>query len=383
MTSTYQCVEVDVLGGDAATLGDEHVAKDEHEVQGNAKVASDKGGIVEGLAVPDEDGEVLGEGNQAAEEERNAAPPRAQGRTVGQFAVGNVLHTASLDEVDVRDEDGDPGQKAKDGGQVDKVLEDGASVVGDVHEGQARNGGAQEEGGVRHAATVGAPEDGGSRSVAGKAVERTAGNIQVRVGGGEDEDEDAAINQARQALDSGQLGGDDERRGAGASVLLVGEGEFVRVVGNDEADEEDAQDVEEEDAVEGELDGLGDTAPGVLCLPGRHTDELRAEECESSIDHDAPETHKLGQRRENGNEDTWIHSFRTYPFLDDEGGGGCHLAESGHDHVDDGAHEGIRDEERPGTSIGEGGASSDNEASSQSTADGNHGDMASLEASVE
>lgn len=69
----------------------------------------------------------------------------------------------------------------------------------------------------------------------------------------------------RKCLDSSELGCHDERRGCCRGVgLFVGEGEVFGVVWDDHADEQDAEAVEEEDSVEGELNGLGDGAAGVL-----------------------------------------------------------------------------------------------------------------------
>ena len=108
-------VEVHIGRWDAAALGPEHVAEQEDDVQGNTEVARDEGGVVKGLTAEDEDAVVLGEGDDAAEEEGDVAAPDAEGCLVGHDAVGDVLRLAALAEVDVGDEDGDPGQQAEDG----------------------------------------------------------------------------------------------------------------------------------------------------------------------------------------------------------------------------------------------------------------------------
>ena len=95
----------------------------------------------------------------------------------------------------------------------------------------------------------------------------------------------------REGLDASKLSGNDERRGSSRGVgLRVGESELLGVVGDDHADEEDAEAVEEENSVEGELDGLGDRTTRVLGLASSHTNEFGSEVSESSVDHDGPET---------------------------------------------------------------------------------------------
>lgn len=126
-----------------------------------------------------------------------------------------------------------------------------------IHKRQAGNRRAKEKRWVGNATFVGSLEDGGSSVIGGQAVESSAGNVQVRVGGGKDKDQNAGVDDVRQDLDAGDGGGDDERRSVGTGALLVGEGELGAVVRNNHADKEDAEAVEEEDTEEGELDGCG------------------------------------------------------------------------------------------------------------------------------
>ena len=95
----------------------------------------------------------------------------------------------------------------------------------------------------------------------------------------------------REGLDASKLSGNDERGGSSRGIgLRVGESELLGVVGDDHADEEDAEAVEEENSVEGELDGLGDRTTRVLGLASSNTNEFGSEVSESSVDHDGPET---------------------------------------------------------------------------------------------
>lgn len=68
-------VEVDLVGLVAAALGVNHVAEEGDEVDGDTEVGGDEGGVVERLACVDEDSVVLGQGDEAAEEESDVRAP--------------------------------------------------------------------------------------------------------------------------------------------------------------------------------------------------------------------------------------------------------------------------------------------------------------------
>jgi hypothetical protein len=179
-------------------------------------------------------------GNKAAEEQGNVAAPDTERSPVGQGTVRDILGPTSLDEVDVGDEDGDPGQDTEDGGQVDKVSEDLARVIRHVHEGQESEDGADKERRPRHTTTIGLLEDGRGGLVTGKTVEGTAGNVQIGVGGGEDEDEDTGVDDVGEDRDTSKPSSHDKGRSVGTGTgLLVGESELRRVIGDNHAHEED------------------------------------------------------------------------------------------------------------------------------------------------
>jgi len=67
-------------------------------------------------------------------------------------------------------------------------------------------------------------------------VKRTAANVQVRVGGAEDEEQDASVEETRKATDTSHRDGDDKGTGFGGGGSLVGCDELRRVVGNDHAE---------------------------------------------------------------------------------------------------------------------------------------------------
>ena len=230
-------VEVSLVGLDTSALGDEHVAKEEDEKHGDTNVTSDEVDLLELDAVlRDEGGEVLGEADEDAEEQSNHGADLADGRNVRHGTVVKTLSLACLQEEDVGDEDGNPGHQTEDRGEVDEVAEDLLGIVGHVHEGQASEKSREHQGRVWDTAAVGTSEDGRRRLVGGKTVEGTAGNVQIRVGGGEDENEDTGVDETREGLDTGERGGDDEGTGgSGGSVrrgALVGKAELLGIVGN-------------------------------------------------------------------------------------------------------------------------------------------------------
>lgn len=66
-----------------------------------------------------------------------------------------------------------------------------------------------------------------------------------------------------------------------------------------------------------------------------------------------------------------------------EGQPGGHLAEASHDHEDEGTDEGVGDEQGARAGVGEGLSGADDEACAEGASNGNHGDVAGLEAAVQ
>lgn len=204
------------------------------------------------------------------------------------------MRAAGLDEVDVGNEDRDPGEEAEDRHQVDEVAEDGARAAADAHEGQAAEAGGEGEGGHGHTLLVGLGEELGSEALHGLAVEGTGSDVQVGVGGGEDEDEDGRVHDVVEVLDAGHFNGDDEGRGSGGALVagrtaLGGGDEDLAVVGHAHSEEEDGEDVEDDDTPEGQLDGAGNVAARVLGFANSDTDQLGSQESEDGSDHGGPD----------------------------------------------------------------------------------------------
>ena len=135
-----------------------------------------------------EDVKVLEDGDEDAEDEREVGAVETKGRGVGHLVTRDALGAPGAHEADVAYKDRDPGQQAEDGDEVDKVGEDDLGVVLDVEEGDAGDRGAEPEGVDGDAAAVGAGEDAVAVAFLGEAVKRAGSDVEVAVGGAEDED---------------------------------------------------------------------------------------------------------------------------------------------------------------------------------------------------
>lgn len=99
-------------------------------IQSGSAETYDKVLVVEvavSLGIRMEDREVLCQSNETAERQCNVAAPQTERRLVSQLAalVVNSLSPSGLDEVDVRDEDGDPGEQTEDTDEIHEIAEDG------------------------------------------------------------------------------------------------------------------------------------------------------------------------------------------------------------------------------------------------------------------
>lgn len=90
--------------------------------------------------------------------------------------------------------------------------------------------------------------------------------------------------------DAAELDGDNEGTRGGTGVRLGSVHELLGVVGDEHAEEEDGEDIEEDDTVECQLNRAGDSLSRVLGLADGHTDELGAEIGEGCADEGGPET---------------------------------------------------------------------------------------------
>lgn len=287
--------QISLLGLNTLALGDELVSEDQNQIQGNTQVSGDEVLVVEvaPFLVVREDVVVLGENDQNAETQGDVGADDAEGGDVGQVGVGDVLGATGAHEVDVGDQDRDPGQETEDSDQVDEVLEDGLRVVGNVHVGDQSDGRTNGQSIDWDTATVGTGEDLGGLALASETVDSTGGDVQIRVGGREDEQQNASIQDVRQIGDSRVLNGNDKRRGssgaAGLGELGVVVGQLRVIEWHQGTNQKDREHVEDQDTPESQLDRTGDGATRVLRLTDCDTDQFGTQVGEGGGDHSRPE----------------------------------------------------------------------------------------------
>jgi hypothetical protein len=94
--------------------------------------------------------------------------------------------------------------------QGSKVSEDRQRRVGDTDVRQGQEEHAGEKGVDRDTSLVDPLEDLGRLSLNCKLEQRSGTDVDVRVGGGEDEEQDAAVDEGGQELDTGESDGNNE-----------------------------------------------------------------------------------------------------------------------------------------------------------------------------
>lgn len=296
-------------------LHDELVPEDHDEVEWDTEVGRDEVLVVP-LSVALLWNEVivtLEECNQAAEDEGDIRSPDASWCDESKLVVGDTLGLASADEVDVGNQDGDPGKDTKDGDQVDEVLEDGLGGAVDVEESKKTEEGRASQSVDRDTTAIGTAEDTWSVTLNSETVKSTGGNVEIGVGGGEDEDQDTGVEDGWESVDTGNLDGDDEWRSSSGWTgrsSLVGLNKLWVVVWENHAQEEDQHNVKKQNTVEGKLDGAWDDLAWVLSLTDGDTDKLDTKVSEDSGGKSRPECEEatLGRRlgSDVGCESTWV-----------------------------------------------------------------------------
>lgn len=112
--------EVSVERGPALSTGDDLVAEDHAEVEGDAQIAGDEVLVVKLFAAfttldVHEDVKVLEDGDDNAKAEGEVGAEETKGSHIVHLTFVDALGPPRLDEVYVRHKDGDPGQDAEDG----------------------------------------------------------------------------------------------------------------------------------------------------------------------------------------------------------------------------------------------------------------------------
>lgn len=186
--------------------------------------------------------------------------------------------------------DAHPSDGAEGGGQVNEPTEDSLATGGEVEVYKKAKSDAENEGRVRNTQAINLREDFWSLSFDGKTVKGAGADVQVGVCSAQYEDEDGAVYNMVENLDTDQSGGDNE--GGCGSPGLFGVGyEKCRVGSRDyETDNEYTADIEDQDSPEGPLDRDWDVLPGILGLANSNADKFGSHVGEKSVDECRPET---------------------------------------------------------------------------------------------
>ena len=112
------------------------------------------------------------------------------------------LRLPSFDKINVSDEDADPRQESKYRHEVDKVREHFSRVIGYIQECNAGDSRTQPQRVDGNPSAIRTCEYFGRIPLLGQTVEGSRGDVQIRVGCREDEDEDARIEEPWETGDS-------------------------------------------------------------------------------------------------------------------------------------------------------------------------------------
>lgn len=189
-------------------------------------------------------------------------------------------------EAYVRDANAHVDEEVGETGEGEQPVEDCAAARGFVDKRKEAEQDLQHHARDRAAGLVDVREQLRAHSVAGERLERPRRTVRARVGDAEHADQDDGVEDGRQPVDVGELDGNDKGR---TSALRAGRGQVRGVVGDDEPDDEEVDDVEEGDAPEDLLCGFWDLAARVLGFGCGEAGEFGAAVGEGGGDEDGAE----------------------------------------------------------------------------------------------
>lgn len=139
-------------------------------------------------------------------------------------------------------------------------------------------------------------EDARGLSVVCKPKECARADVDVGVGGADDKDEQAAVDDMLEDGDTGSLHGNDKGASSSTRLPLGAADEVLVRVGHGHAQHQRPGNVEEDDAPQCLTDSLSDGLPGVRSLAKRYTHNLCACKSEAGLHHGCPETQQPAGR---------------------------------------------------------------------------------------
>ena len=258
----------------------------------------------------EEDRESIQETQQREHDERDVRAVWLYKARPGRL---DALSHPRFAETEIHDAAADPGDKAGGVGEVDEPVEDDAAAAAAVEVGEGAEEARGRDGVVGDAPAVAGLEDAGCAALDGKRVEAAAADVEEAVARAPGGDDDDGVDDAGQDGNAGVDDADDERGGAGAGAAV---GQRAGVRGADAAEGEDGAAVEDDEAVEVALAGLGEVAAWGFHLAARHDDEFGREgEGEDGEDERFPEGDEAARV---AGEDVGVCGARVFPVVEAE-----------------------------------------------------------------
>lgn len=213
--------------------------------------------------------------DEAVEQQADVRARDADARLEGQLAERVAARRPRAAEADVAEADGPPREDGREARRRRQPLKDNLLLPEVRQVRQEAHDRGHGDGHERAALAVHVAEYARGLAQVGERGQRARRPEDGRVAHGEDGDEDDAVHDGRQDLDSRVLNGNDKGRRVGVDLVRAPVEARV-VIGDQQADERQRDDVEERDAPKYLLDGRGDGFSGRLRLGRGKAQQLSA-----------------------------------------------------------------------------------------------------------
>lgn len=172
---------------------------------------------------------------------------------VREIGSRDTLSLERVVESQVRTEDDHPSNQTGNGGKIIQPVEHfGTSPVGNGHEPKKTKEGSDRQSPNRKTGLGTFPDECWSFSFQRQGVKSTRRGVKIRVSGRPGRNKNNSVDDRRKSLDTGVVDGNDERRRSGGSGSTQ---ESWVVIGNQDRDDPDTENVEEDDSNENGFDG--------------------------------------------------------------------------------------------------------------------------------
>lgn len=251
--------------------------------------------LEEGLGTQGSNGDIeLGNKTQAGKEHTDPTANDTEGSSECKFFDIMTVVLPCRAETDVGVADTSPDEQGTNTGQGKEPVEDNTTSAGGlVDESKETKGDLQEDTPKGAAGLVDVGKEIGSHAARSESLNSTSGAESSGVGDTDDGEGDDSIHDRGQTTDTGILDGDDE--GGSLGVGTGGTEQVVGIAGDDQADDEGGQEVEDHDTPEDLLGGLGEGLGGVGGFGSSETSKLRSTESKSCGREDGAEALEGGE----------------------------------------------------------------------------------------